>query len=69
MIPIVAMVCGTFLAYVRITRGGGRGGSVNSEEDARLIQDIHNGLQQMEKRIEALETIMMDMERSRKRDD
>jgi phage shock protein B len=69
MIPIVAILCGTFIAALKIMRGGGSSRGESSEEDVRLIQDIHNGLQQMEKRIEALETIMLDRERARTRDE
>ena len=69
MIPIVAILCGTFIAALKIMRGGSRRGNGTSSEDARIMQDIYVGLQKMEKRIDALETIMVDMERARKREE
>ena len=35
------------------------------DDDTRTIQEIHRGLQRMENRIEALETILMDRPRAR----
>jgi phage shock protein B len=69
MIPIVAMVCVTVIVVIKVLRGGSRGRNESSAEDARVIQDIYNGLLKMEERIEALETIMVGRERSRKREE
>lgn len=38
-----------------------------SEEDARILQEMHQSLLRMEKRIDALETIYFDMDRSTQR--
>jgi phage shock protein B len=55
---------------VAIVKRAMRGGRPKKEqeveaEDTRLIQEIHNGLQRMEDRIDALETIIMDRSGSR----
>jgi hypothetical protein len=39
-----------------------RGDSMNGDE-ARIMQEIYNGLTQMEKRIESLETILIERHR------
>ena len=68
VIPIVAILGGIFLAALKILKGESRhGGASDHPDETRLIQDIHHGLQKMEDRIDALETIMLDAERSRKR--
>jgi len=57
----LAIVGGTILAIVRGRRQGWSRKSRETEaEDARLMQDIYQGLARMEKRVEALETILMD---------
>lgn len=64
MIPITAILGVIFLAALAILTGKrttGRQG--NSEEEARLIQDIYHGLLKMEERVEALETLLLERER------
>ncbi len=54
-IPIVAIVCGTIAALVN------KRSSTNEDpEQTRMIQEIYHGLERMEQRIEALETILFD---------
>jgi phage shock protein B len=51
------------LVAIRILKGGSaHGDGVNSDE-ARVIQEIYQGLSRMEERIEALETILLDHDR------
>jgi len=70
MIPIVAILGGVFLGALKILKGNSAGGRGESRaEETGLIQDIHHGLQKMEERIEALETILLDVERSRGKSD
>lgn len=58
---------GTIYLFVRLLRGG-----LSSEarrlqsEEARMIQDIYQGLLRMEERVEALETILLTPEEGRK---
>jgi phage shock protein B len=49
------------LLLIRVVFGGSSGRqSQTSAEETRMIQEIHHELLEMEKRVEALETILMD---------
>ena len=41
--------------------------ATTQEEEAQLIQDLFHGLQRLEERVEALETLLLDRERSEAR--
>ncbi len=58
--PIVA-VGGFFLIWALKIAKGGKDDQFKAEE-TQLIQEIHQGLQRMEERIEALETILLEPE-------
>ena len=61
--PVVALavICGTILVAIRIIKGGAaRGGQKQEADEAKMIQEIYQGLSRMEERVEALETIMFD---------
>lgn len=62
-IPLVAIVGGIFLAALRILRGGPARGGQMAEEESQLVQELYQGLQRMERRIETLETLLLDRER------
>jgi phage shock protein B len=49
---------------IKILKGGlsGKGQRLQAEE-ARMIQEIYQGLSRMQERVEALETIILDRER------
>jgi phage shock protein B len=56
----VAIIGGTILMAIKIKKGGLSHKDQRSQtEDARMIQEIYQGLERMEKRIEALETIIL----------
>ena len=58
----LAIVGGTILAIVRgRQRGWSRKSRGAAAEDDKMMQDIYQGLLRMEKRVEALETILMDL--------
>jgi len=62
-LPIVAVIGGVFLEALKIVTGNkkSRDGKKNlSPDETRVIQQIHQGLRRMEKRIEAVETIVLD---------
>ena len=49
---------------IKILKGGlSRKGQKYQAEEARIIQEIYQGLSRMEQRVEALETIILDRER------
>ena len=58
---IVMSLCFTRVAMSKI-QARERGGQ--NEEDTRMTQEIHRSLHQMAKRIEALETLMIDNEKN-----
>lgn len=41
----------------------GRKGRVSRDEETRLAQEMHQTLERMERRVEALETLLMERER------
>jgi len=58
-LPVMA---GTLLALAKILKGGGSAkssGAANREE-TELMQDIHRSLSRLEKRIDSLETIVLE---------
>lgn len=58
-----------FVLALKRTQGSGsmhRGGKLATDE-TRLMQEIYQGLSRMEERVEALETILLDRERNKKR--
>lgn len=61
IIVIVGMVAGTILMSMKIRHGGvSRKSRRDYAEEAKMIQEIYHGLSQMEKRVESLETILME---------
>ncbi|MBN2123786.1 MAG: hypothetical protein JW821_05815 [Deltaproteobacteria bacterium] len=61
---LLAIIGSTILIGIKILKGGAspRGQRFQADE-ARIVQEIHQGLSRLEERIEALETIVMDRER------
>jgi len=60
ILTFAALVCGTILAIVRMRSSGLGSGRHAQSDEARIIQELYQGLSRMEDRIEALETILMD---------
>jgi phage shock protein B len=57
----LTIVIGMILAAIRLCRGGfSEKDRLRQSEETRIIQEIYNGLNRMESRIEALETILME---------
>ncbi len=61
LIPVLAIV-GTFsLKALKILRGDPvKGQGAGQDDEARMIQEMYQGLARMEERIEALETLLLD---------
>lgn len=58
---VLALLGGVAVVITKIIKGPkAKNADQTSEEEARLIQDLHKGLERMEKRIEALETILLE---------
>lgn len=57
----LAIIGSTILMAIKILRGGvSRKGQKLEAEEAKMIQEIYQGLSRMEERVEALETIILD---------
>lgn len=64
IVAIVAIIFGFILLSSKMRRQGSslrQSGKLDADE-TRLIQQIHQGLSKMEKRVDALETILFDRE-------
>ena len=60
----LAVVGATILTAMKMRHGGlSRKGQQNQAAEAELIQEIYHGLERLQERVEALETIMMDRQR------
>ena len=57
---------GVIWIIVRTASGGTRIPGTNADE-AQLIQEMHQGLEKLERRIESLETLLLDKDRPRER--
>lgn len=61
ILAFAALICGTVLGLAKMRQSGLSGGTKESRtEEAKIIQEIYQGLSAMEERIEALETILME---------
>ena len=59
-VPLVIVVGFIILASKLINSGSPREGKTVMRDEAKLMQEIYNKLSRMEKRIDSLETILMD---------
>jgi phage shock protein B len=60
----LAIIGSTILMAINILKGGlSQKGQKLQTDEARMIQEIYQGLSRMEGRVEALETIIVDRER------
>jgi len=63
----LAIIGSTILAGLKIIKGGASPkGQKNHTNEARMIQEIYQGLARMEERVESLETILLEREKMRK---
>ena len=61
---ILAIIGSTILIGIKILKGGiSRASQKQQSDEAKMIQEIYQGLSRMEERVEALETIILDHER------
>jgi len=66
-VAVILTIAFSIGIIIRSTRSGSSKRSGGSEADeTRLIQEIHQGLVKMESRIESLETLLLDSERSKR---
>ena len=61
----LAIIGSTLLMAIKIIKGGvSRKKQRLQSNEAKMIQEIYKGLSQMEERVEALETLILDGERT-----
>jgi phage shock protein B len=61
----LAIIGSTLLMAIKIIKGGvSRKEQGLQSNEAKMIQEIYKGLSRMEERVEALETIILDRERT-----
>ena len=63
---LATLGCITYLIIRAFRSGGTRRSGKTEAEETRLIQEIHHGLVKMESRIESLETLLLDTERTKR---
>jgi phage shock protein B len=69
LVLILGTICGTILLAMKLRHGGFSARSREAQgEEARMIQEIYQGLSRMEARVEALETILMEHKERSQRD-
>ena len=57
----LAIIGGTLLMAIKLLRGGmSKRGRSQDADEARMIQEIYQGLSRMEARVENLETLLME---------
>ncbi len=59
IIALATLICGTVLIIVK-TRSNRCSSGADDSENAQIIQEIYQGLERMEDRIAALETILSE---------
>jgi hypothetical protein len=61
IVLVLALLGGIGLAIIKVIKSKNEGRDDESQaEEAKLMQELHQGLSLMEKRIEALETILLE---------
>lgn len=63
----LVIIGSTILMAIKIIKGGvSRTGQKSQAEEAKMIQEIYEGLSKMEQRLDSLETIILDSTREGK---
>ena len=63
-IPLVAIICGTLVAIIKIARRErGTESKRLDREQVRMIQEMFRGIEKLSDRVDALETILLERER------
>ena len=66
-IPMLAILGWILLSALKILRGEStKEGKRMHTDEARIMQEIHLGLSNLEKRVESLETLLLDRARTEK---
>lgn len=60
LVTLAGLLCGTVLVIMKMRQSNPIRSKQNLSDEAMMIQELYRGLERMEQRIEALETILMD---------
>ena len=61
---ILAIIAGTILLAIRMIKGGKSPKDPQQlADEARMVQEIYQGMSELENRVESLETILLDGEK------
>lgn len=60
VVTLAGLLCGTILVIIRMRQSSSSKAKQGSQDEGMMVQEIYRGLEKMEQRIEALETILMD---------
>jgi phage shock protein B len=58
VVAVIAVSGGILVAIIKAFRGGSKSPATSNQE-SKLIQEIHHGLTRMDERIEVLETLLL----------
>ena len=61
VVLIPTIIGGTILLSIKLLKG--KTSRKDQADDSKVVQEIYQGLSQMEERVEALETILLDREK------
>ena len=64
LIPLAGAV---FIGYLLFKFFGDRFSAESRQEETKLIQELHQGLGRLERRIESLETLLLEQEKANER--
>ena len=60
----LAVIGGTILMAIKLIKGGvSRKDQTNMAQEAKMVQEIYQGLSKLEERLDSLETILFDREK------
>ena len=60
----LAVIGGTILMAIKLIKGGvSRKDQTDMAQEAKMVQEIYQGLSQLEERLDSLETILFDREK------
>lgn len=60
IVTLAGLLCGTILVIIRMRQSSSGKTTQGRQDDVEMVQELYRGLEKMEQRIEALETILMD---------
>ena len=60
VVTLAGLLCVTILVVIRMRQSSSSKTSQGNKDEVLMVQELYRGLEKMEQRIEALETILMD---------